>query len=51
MTMLRTSHLQRSHSACRSTERRNRVLRLPIPRGPGVDLVDETNSKETFHEQ
>jgi hypothetical protein len=51
MTTLRPSHLEQPTAACSNPERRNRVLRLPIPRGPGVDLVDKTNSKENLHEQ
>lgn len=43
--------LVRPPQACAVPERRNTVLRLPIPRGPGVDLVDKTNSKENLHEQ
>ncbi len=51
MSPLRTPHLQQPQASCWGTERRNTVLRLPIPRGPGVDLVDKTNSKENLHEQ
>jgi hypothetical protein len=51
MTMRLPPLLVRPPQACAVPERRNTVLRLPIPRGPGVDLVDKTNSKENLHEQ